>query len=96
MAQIIASEYEKAVAKGLKDAVTNALPAAATVACGIGKFGIGLAWEIAKTAYTATKITVNAASDAIASYQAQVQTAKQSSAKQPKQDSDIVDAEVVS
>ena len=91
MAQIIASEYEKAVAKGLKDAATNALPAAATGACGIGKFGIGLAWEIAKTAYTATKITVNAASDAIASYQAQVQTAKQ-----PKQDSGVVDAEVVS
>ena len=89
---IILSQHEKAVAKGLQDAAVNAVPAAATIVGGTAKFGLKVLWGVAKTAYTATKLTANAASEAIATYQTQGQ-AQQDTIKTKQ--SEVVDAEVV-
>lgn len=83
------TEHEKAVANGLNTAACNLVPAAGEALFGIGKIGAKLAWGIAKTAYSATKATVNAASDAVTAYQAD------KSVKPQEKPETVIDAEVV-
>lgn len=84
------SQEEKNVANGLKMAAENAPIAVTKTALGVLKVGAGLSMGIAKTLWSAGSIVANSAAEAINSYQ---QTAI---VKQPKQETNIVDAEVVS